>query len=174
MNTCIHTYIYIYIIKTWRTPRETLLTNIDEEPTDNKLLVFITTYDPSQNPLTKVVKKNWDILSRNTSTRWLYDTNFKMGLRRLPNLCDLLVKAKLSSRSETKAPIRPNRYKNQNCRYCPKINTDGTMPSPFHNKSWTTKNQCKLLQPQSGICYTMQIMPSDLCWTDGTKYKNQI
>ena len=46
----------------------------------------ITTYDPSQNPLTQVVKKNWDIpvLNRNASTRWLCYTNFKTGLCKLP------------------------------------------------------------------------------------------
>ena len=46
---------------------------------------------------------------------------------------------KLSPPSETKAPLRPNRCKNQKCRYCPKIMTDGTMTSPFDNKAWTTK-----------------------------------
>ena len=136
-----HDNIHTSIIKAWRTDRDSLLQpqTTNSTDTDNPLLL-ITTYNPNLNPITSIVDNNWDLLCRNSSTRWLYDKHFKKGLRRLPNLRDMLVNAKLQNKAPITKPIsRPDLCNNPNCRFCPRINRSGNIISPFDHQSWYSK-----------------------------------
>ena len=140
-----HDNIHTSIIKAWRTDQDSLLQpqTTNSTDTDNPLLLITTNY-PDLNPISSIVDNNWDLLCKNTSTHWLYDKNFKKGLRRLPkgapNLKDMLVNAKLKKQALITKPIsRPDLCNNPNCRYCPHINRSGSIKSPFDHQSWYSK-----------------------------------
>ena len=137
-----HENIHTSILKAWRLNRDDLLQpkETTNSTTDNNPILLITTFDPHLNPLTSIVDNNWDLLCRNTSTRWLYDKHFKKGLRRLPNLREMLVSSKLQPQLSLTKPItRPDLCNNPNCRYCPRINRSGNIISPYDKQSWYTK-----------------------------------
>ncbi len=136
-----HTLVHNALLRAWRLDRTVLLSNNTTLVPDAKPLVLITTHHPHGNPLIPIIRYNWDLLSKNSSTRWLFDQGFKTGLRRTPNLRDLLVRAKLNSSkkaSTPKAPTRLHTCGRATCRYCNRINHSGKLLSPFDKSVWNT------------------------------------
>ena len=144
-----HITVHNALLRAWRLDRNTLLSG-PPLTTDNvidKPLVLITTYHPLGNPLVPIIKHNWDLLSKNNSTRWLYEKGFKTGLRRLPNLRNSLVRAKLPSPDVTpslKAPLRLPHCSRNNCRYCSRISTTPGTSLPPLTKKIGTRSQTSI------------------------------
>ncbi|MCP3932124.1 MAG: hypothetical protein GY705_23880 [Bacteroidetes bacterium] len=54
-----------------------------------------TTYNPHNSLLKDIVKNNWDILGKNTTTDYIYKKKLVCGFRRPKNLRDHLMRAKV-------------------------------------------------------------------------------
>ena len=106
----------------------------------------VTTFHPEGNLLKNMISKNWDLLQRSSTTREIHDHPIVYGYRRNKNLRDLLVSAKLPQEKEHdqhKSGTTP--CSNIRCRYCPLINTSGTIRSSSTDKTFYTKKNvsCK-------------------------------
>ena len=139
------------LIKARRRDRTELLklavpTNATKEST----FYFITTHFPGPNSPRAIVEKNWPILAKNRPTRNLYDAKIIYGKRRPHNLRDHLVTAKVK-------PVTSNLSVNQNtphilnnctstsCRYCPLLDSSGTIKSHSTATAYTSRKKvsCK-------------------------------
>jgi hypothetical protein len=132
------------VIKVRRSDRKTLLTpkTTNEQTQCEDKLFLITTFTPQDNPLTHVVKKNWQTLGRTSTTQDLYNCKVLFGNRRNKNLRDLLVHAKIQDENK-KAPPPPNSNpdpsnicKTKNCRYCRVLDRSGTIISTSTGRSY--------------------------------------
>ena len=54
---------------------------------------MVTTYNPHNNTLKNLTKKNWDILGKSTNTTFLHESRLLTAYRRPPNIRDILVRA---------------------------------------------------------------------------------
>ena len=73
-----------------------------EEDRNNKVL--ITTYHPRGRILGDIVKRNWDILDKSSSTREILKWKTTQGFRRPTNIKDILVKARVLDPTTTSSP----------------------------------------------------------------------
>jgi hypothetical protein len=62
--------------------------------------VMVTTYNPHDNTLKDITKKNWDILGKSTNTTFLHESRLLTAYRRPPNIRDLLVRADVQIKSQ--------------------------------------------------------------------------
>jgi hypothetical protein len=156
------------ILKVRRLDRQALLapkTDTTKNKEEDKLFL-ISTFNPRDSPLTRIVNKNWTTLGRTSTTQDLYNHQIIYGKRRNKNLRDLLVHAKLPDMQskpnpQVNDPSNPqNTCKTKNCRYCLVIDTTGRITSTATNRSYhsminvscksnnliycITCNQCKL------------------------------
>ena len=77
-----------------RLDRETLLTpRYTEEDKDTNEVILVTTFEPSQDTLREITKKNWDYLGKSPITTFIHQKKIMVGYKRPKNLRDLLVKA---------------------------------------------------------------------------------
>ena len=110
-------------------------------------LVSVSTYQPNFGGLEKIIKKNWDILSRSTATRNLNEKRVIFAYRRPKNLKDLLVRAKLNTEPNNQGSDKcnQNRCNTKSCRYCPKLDKSGKIQSHFTKREYVTKKNvsCK-------------------------------
>jgi hypothetical protein len=156
------------ILKVRRLDRQTLIEPKADntKSRDENKLFLISTFNPRDSPLTKIVNKNWTTLGRTSTTQDLYNHQIIHGKRRNKNLRDLLVHAKLPDMQskpnpQPNDPSNPqNICKTKNCRYCKVIDTTGRITSTATNRSYhsminvtcksnnliycITCNQCKL------------------------------
>jgi hypothetical protein len=131
------------LIKVRRLDRQELLKQ-KTAPTKeaNRNLFLITTFTPQDNKLSHIVKKNWSILGRTSTTQDLYNYNVIFGNRRNKNLRDLLVHAKLPNMSSHPPPIpysvpTPLHHcKTKNCRYCKVLDRSGRITSTTTKRSY--------------------------------------
>jgi len=100
----------------------------------------ITTFHPQGNLVQQVISSSWDLLSRSCATRPIHDNRVIFGYRRNKNLRDLLVKSSLPEEQEASIPLArtTNQCSNKKCRYCPKINTSGSITSSTTNLKFHT------------------------------------
>ena len=81
------------VIKVRRLNRHTLLYPVSDTKKQDKPTVLVTTYNPHDNCLVNIAKKNWDILGKSTNTTFLHESRLLTAYRRPANLRDMLVKA---------------------------------------------------------------------------------
>ena len=107
--------------------------------------ILVTTFHPTFNNLSKIVKKNWDILARSSRAKTLHEKPLIVSLRRPPNLKSHLVWAKTifdpDNPDQGKYPSAVlgrtyNICHNNECRYCPKLNCGGKITSTTTNRSY--------------------------------------
>lgn len=105
--------------KAIETDRKTLLTPKDKNITtdkDNDKVFLITTDHPHHAPVQSIIKKNWDILGKNSTTHFLYNKKLTCGFRRPKKLRDILTKAKVSPLPQLHKPLQnKSRRTRPNC-----------------------------------------------------------
>ena len=113
---------------------------------DGDLNILVTTYHPTFNDLSKIVRGNWEILSRSSKTRDIHEKPLICSLRRPPNLKSQLVRARTDYHpgEDPKHPLAVsgrtyNICQNDDCRYCPKINKTGDIFSTTTKRRYTSK-----------------------------------
>ena len=112
--------------------QSTLLGVTDNLIRENEDITALTTmYIPQFNVLPQIVKKNWDLLRRSSTTKKLADSKLIISYKRPKNLMDILVQAKVPLKKDDSEPSglplceNVNKCKNKsgNCRYCQNLNT---------------------------------------------------
>ena len=105
--------------------------------------ILVTTYHPTFNDLSKIVRKNWETLARSARTKALHEKPLIISLRRPPNLQSQIVRAKTFFHPDNplKIPsaISGHSYNicyNKDCRYCPKINKEGKITSKATKRTY--------------------------------------
>ena len=134
-------------------PRET------EEDTTN--IFLITTYHPGGRILGDVVKQNWDMLDKSSSTREILNWKTTQGFRRPKNIRDILVKARVEDPSQPKTTntnnITRKRCSKASCRYCIKLNKTGSIISPITGREYNTIRNCDCKTNNIIYCITCTI-----------------
>ena len=120
---------------------------------------FITTFHPHINEVRQVLDKNWAMLGKTTATMHLFEHKYITGYRRLPNLKDSLVNARVTPMTQLPPRIRRNpksgqRCKTRNCRYCKCINTTGTIKSTYTHREYSAKGQVDCKNTNLVYCIT--------------------
>ncbi len=140
------------ILKARRQDRAILLHPIEKPKEIPNQTFLITTFHPHFGEIQKVIKNNWDLLGRSGYTSELYDHKYITGYRRLPNLKDTLVNARVKSTTTkvvlSKGPRSGKKCKRAakgKCRYCPKINHSGRITSTFSKREYNARGKvdCK-------------------------------
>ena len=145
--------------------------NQDKTDPKNKLNILVTTFHPTFNDLSKIVKGNWDILARSARTKPIFDSTLILSLRRPPNLKSQLVRARTDfhpDQSKHPSAISGRTYNicyNDDCRYCPKLNTDGKITSKTTGRDYTSKTNVSC--QSSNLVYCLS------CKACGTQYVGQ-
>ncbi len=140
------------LIKARRHDRADLLLPTTKSTEMPKQAFLITTFHPHFMDVQKVVQSNWDLLGKSGYTCGIFEHKYITGYRRLPNLKDKLVNARVPS-STTATVRRPNpkngkkckRAAKGKCRYCPKINHSGRITSTFSGREYNARGKvdCK-------------------------------
>ncbi len=140
------------MIKARRQDRELLLDPIPKTTEKPTQAFLITTFHPHFMDAQKVVKSNWDLLGKSGYTCEIFDHRYITGYRRLPNLKDQLVNARVKAiaappvtTTRPKSGNKCKRAKTGKCRYCPKINHSGRITSTFSGREYHAKGKvdCK-------------------------------
>ena len=113
-------------------------------------IFLISTYHPSGSFLDKIIRKNWDLLDRSSSTRSILNWKITKGFRRPKNLRDHLVRALCRNPMDvqpapSKGTTKLNKNKRcsrPNCRYCCKLNKCGSIRSPITHRKYNTIRNC--------------------------------
>ena len=152
-------------IKALDTPRDTLLTPKDKDPTDVVPNILVTTYNPGFSGLKNVVTKNWDILGKSCTTRNIHNVSVLSAFRRPMNLNDYLVRAKLKPENKTSAPTDNKCLRPNTCRYCPKLNTDGRILCSATGRTYMSRFNVSCCSSNLIYCIT--------CKRNGIQYVGQ-
>ena len=124
-------------------------TNLNDIPVE---IFLISTFHPSGSFLDSIIRKNWDLLDRSSSSRPILNWKVTKGFRRPKNLRDHLVRALCHNPMD----VRPDRQRDNtskkgktnkrcfrpNCRYCPKLNRTGAIRSPITDRKYNTIMKC--------------------------------
>ncbi len=158
------------IIKARRQDRLTLLAPKDRIEQNHNQVFFITTFHPHINEVREVLDKNWAMLGKTSATMHLFEHKYITGFRRLPNLKDSLVNARVkpSAQTPTRARVNPKsgqRCKTKNCRYCKCIDKTGKITSTFTQRDYTAKGQVDCKNTNLVYCIT--------CTRCGVQYVGQ-
>ena len=138
----------------------------------NQPFVLTTQYSPHYTALQETVRKNWDLLTRSSTTKRLAETKIVTGYRRPKNIRDILVKAKISAKKPKTNPPKPNSQTRnccirKNCNYCPLLDVSGKIVSHYSGRSYTTKSNvtCK----SSNLIYCISCMKCGVQYVGQTK-----
>ena len=128
-------------------------------------LYLITTYNPSNPPIQKIIEKYWPILGRSSGTRLLTKAKIVYGTRRPRNLLDSLVKAKLSQVGPVNTTpmfqcLRPN-----TCKHCPRLDTSGKIRSTSTGRTYRTETKIS--------CHSTNFIYCITCSDCGKQYVGQ-
>ena len=136
-------------------------------PEGPKTFYCVTTHNPKNPPIRETITKNWEILGKTKTTRPLLDSKIIFGLRRNKNLSDQLVRASTSQKDDKRSPLAETRpcNKNENCRYCPLLNTTGKFVCKTNGKTYTNKIQIN--------CHSSNIIYLITCRSCGIQYVGQ-
>ena len=139
---------------------------------EENLNILVTTFHPTFNDLVKIVKGNWEILSRSNKTKPLHNNQLIFSLRRPPNLKSQLVRARTDFNPDTmvKHPLAIsgrtyNICYNKNCKYCPRINTGGKISSVITNRTYSAKTNVS--------CQSLNLVYCITCKRCGIQYVGQ-
>ena len=160
-------------IKVRRMDRSTILTQTHKEPQQEpqQKLFLITTYDPQENLLKKIVDTNWPNLGRTNTTTNLYTAQITYGHRRNKNLKDVLVNSQVTrdqpkQRAKPEDPPNPlNKCKSKKCTYCPYIDRTGSITSTTTGRSYYAKKHIS--------CYSHNLIYCITCTTCKKQYVGQ-
>ena len=136
-------------IKARRQDRAKLIDPPPKPQVDNQKAFLVTTYHPHFPEIKKIVESNWDMLAKSICTKQLYDRRFTTGFRRLTNIKDTLVNAKVNEiNPEKSTKTKPTTRKKchfKKCRFCPKIDHSGRITSTFSGREYASKGivDCK-------------------------------
>ena len=97
-------------------------TKPSKQDTDKPKFYLVTTHNPGNPPVRKIIESNWSLLNKSKTTRSINDAELIFGQRRNKNLSDQLVRASTKT-TTTKTPnsIRHPCKRPKTCRYCPLI-----------------------------------------------------
>ena len=98
------------VIKARRLDRNALLATKPNNPSSDKddKVILTTTYNPYDNTVRNLSKKNWDILGKSTNTTFLHEKKLMTAYRRPQNLRDLLVRANCQIKQPQTASKTPS------------------------------------------------------------------
>ena len=136
-------------IKARRQDRNTLIHPAPKLKADVQKAFLITTFHPHFPEVKTIIESNWDMLAKSIGTKQLYDRRFTTGFRRLPNIKDTLVNAKVNDINVTPTnnakPKSGSKCRFKKCRFCPKINHSGRITSTFSGREYAAKGivDCK-------------------------------
>ena len=124
--------------------RRTLLTAKDTDGETEEIVALTTMYIPQFEELPRLVKKNWTLLQRSSTTKKIGDKKLITSYRRPKNLRDILVRARLPKitnedrSAETPLCEHANKCKNKqdNCRYCLNLDRSGHITSHATGRSY--------------------------------------
>ena len=115
-------------------------------------IFLISTFHPSGSFLDSIVRKNWDLLDRSSSTRPIINWKITKGFRRPKNLRDHLVRALCNNPMDvrldntrvktTKKGKAKKRCSRPNCQYYPKLVKSGSVRSPFTDRKYNSIMKC--------------------------------
>ena len=153
-------------------PRHTQTQNNQQNPQTDQIqqpitLYLITTYNPSNPPIRKIIEKYWPILGRSSGTRILTKAKIIYGSRRPRNLLDTLVKAKLPS---IEAPINKLSYhclRPNTCKHCPRLDRTGTIKS--HSTGRVYKTETKICCHSTNFIYCISCLDCGLQYVGQTR-----
>ena len=152
--------------KAFHLDRETLLNpkqNSQDPDMDLDEVFLITTYHPGGRILGDIVKRNWDLLDKSSSTRDVINWKVTQGFRRPKNIRDLLVRALVRNPLDVRPmPDLKRNYKRlpctrPNCRYCIKLDTSGSIQSPITGRNYNTIRCCSCKTNNIIYCITCQV-----------------
>ena len=115
-------------------------------------IFLISTFHPSGSFLESIIRKNWGLLDRSSSSRPIINWKITKGCRRPKNLWDHLVRALCNNPMD----VRPDntrvntnkkgktkkRCSQPNCQYCPKLDKSGSIRSPITDRKYNTIMKC--------------------------------
>ena len=135
------------MIRARRMDRTSLLTPKETVPTESNWnnIFLVTTHNSDCTPLRDIVQTNWNILGRTVHTEGIFQYPPTFGYRRNKNLKDLLVQAKLTP-TPTTDKVKQSRSTARkciakHCRYCPRLDSTGTIQNNTTGKTYTTRTQ---------------------------------
>ena len=138
------------MIRARRQDRNALLHPEPKAKSGTNQTFLITTFHPHFPEVRSIIDSNWDMLAKSVSTRHLHERRFVTGFRRLPNIKDTLVNAKVheiagSPAPTTSKPKSGSKCKFKKCRFCPKLDRSGRILSTFSNREYAAKGivDCK-------------------------------
>ncbi len=118
-------------------------------------LFLITTNSPEYSGINDLVRENWDILKRSSTTKILAETRIIFGYRRPKNLKDLLIQAKLPALNQPKRRVPhcefANKCKNRKCVFCPLLNKSGKIKSTYTGREYKCK--CNVTCKSNNLIY---------------------
>ena len=131
--------------------REDLLKEKTDTIEADQVISVVTTYTPQCNELPTLVKKNWGIVQRSSTTKNLAKKRLVVAYRRPKNLRDILVRAKipqnLDASDDTHTPLSAttNACRTRNCRYCKVLDRTGRIKSHTKGREYNCKKNvtCK-------------------------------
>ena len=113
--------------------RDLLTQQFVKRKTDDETVFLITTFNPGFNDVRDLIKKNWGILTRSSTTKGLSELRVIHGYRRPPSIRDILVHSRLKIPHESSKGISGSTFRDctdPTCCYCPRSNTTGFITSP--------------------------------------------
>ena len=100
----------------------------ETKDTEKDKTFLITMFHPNFRECNKIVQHNWDILDKSSSTRPLLKLNLVKGSRRVRDLRDILVRARLPKALAPGDNLNPSKLEvvdqcnTPRCKYCSLIN----------------------------------------------------
>ena len=141
--------------------RMLLLKATHETENEDDIVALVTTFVPQFSDLSTIVKRNWALLERSSTTKKMVGNKLIVSYRRPKNLKDILVRARLpklreNNNDKTMKTTEKNACKNKtgSCRYCTNLNKSGRIKSYFSQREYQCKTNvtCKL----SNLIYCIQ------------------
>ena len=147
------------------------LLKANKKPVDESDRTFlITTYRGDTKYVPNIVRKNWDILARSSTTRSVHRSTLINGYRRPKNLRDYLVRAKTdynpNQNMETEK-VSMNICSTKNCKYCKRIDTSGQIQ--YKDRPWTCKKNVTC--NSSNLIYCIECTKCNKRYVGQTKRK---
>ena len=133
-----------------------------------KRIPFITTFNPSLPHISNIIKKHYNLLLSSNRCKKVFQHSPVVAFRRSPNLCDLLVTAKLSSNS-AKPQLPSGSFRcGRNCATCPYI-SHGLTTYTFFSTGETRPIKSNLTCDTKNLIYIIQCNRCNLQYIGETK-----
>lgn len=136
----------------------------DHKPPDTPKVIAVTQYHPTCRVFEDSTRRNWDLLGRSTTTRYLFEHKLIVAYKRPKNLGEGLIRARLPQLRRVSGPAiaRPS-CTTKNCRYCPIINKTGRIKSKTTARSYVCMQNSLLQKQQSGLLPQLPLLWPTVC-----------